>query len=94
MKRVVENDPKEISRKHKLRQLERSLVDLAANLLRVCRGAGKPITVVSDNGTELTSMAVLKWCQETGVNWHYINPASRCRTGSLKASTAASGMNA
>jgi putative transposase len=28
--------------------------------------------VVSDNGTELTSMAVLAWCQSTGVDWHYI----------------------
>ena len=35
---------------------------------------GKPNTVVSDNGTELTSMAVLKWCQESGVEWHYIQP--------------------
>ena len=34
----------------------------------------KPRTIVSDNGTELTSMAVLKWCQETGVDWHYIQP--------------------
>ena len=25
-------------------------------------------------GTEMTSMAVLKWCQETGVEWHYIAP--------------------
>lgn len=35
---------------------------------------GKPVTVVSDNGTELTSMAVLNWCQQTGVEWHYIQP--------------------
>ena len=35
---------------------------------------GRPKTIVSDNGTELTSMAVLKWCQETGVDWHYIAP--------------------
>jgi putative transposase len=28
---------------------------------------GLPCTVVSDNGTELTSHAVLAWCQETGV---------------------------
>ena len=34
----------------------------------------KPATVVSDNGTELTSMAVLKWCQQTGVDWHDIQP--------------------
>jgi putative transposase len=29
---------------------------------------------VSDNGTELTSMAILRWCQESGVEWHYIAP--------------------
>lgn len=35
---------------------------------------GRPRTIVSDNGTELTSMAVLRWCQETRVDWHYIAP--------------------
>lgn len=35
---------------------------------------GKPNTIVSDNGTELTSMAILKWSQETSVEWHYIQP--------------------
>ena len=25
-------------------------------------------------GTELTSMAILHWCQDTGVEWHYIAP--------------------
>jgi putative transposase len=35
---------------------------------------GKPATCVSDNGTELTSMAILRWCQDTGVEWHYIAP--------------------
>lgn len=35
---------------------------------------GKPHTIVSDNGTELTSIAVLKWCQGSGVEWHYIAP--------------------
>ena len=35
---------------------------------------GRPKTIVSDNGTELTSMAVLRWCQETRVDWHYIAP--------------------
>ena len=34
----------------------------------------KPRTIVSDNGTEMTSMAILKWCQETKVEWHYIAP--------------------
>ncbi len=35
---------------------------------------GKPKTVGSDNGTELTSNAILSWTAETGVGWHYIDP--------------------
>lgn len=35
---------------------------------------GKPTSIVSDNGTELTSLAILNWCQQTGVEWHYIAP--------------------
>jgi putative transposase len=37
-----------------------------------CRG--RPQTIVSDNGTELTSMAILHWSQEANVEWHYIAP--------------------
>jgi putative transposase len=35
---------------------------------------GKPVLVVSDNGTELTSSAILRWSQEHRVGWHYIAP--------------------
>jgi len=35
---------------------------------------GKPLMVVSDNGTELTSSAILRWSQEHRVGWHYIAP--------------------
>jgi putative transposase len=35
---------------------------------------GKPQTIVSDNGSELTSRAILKWQNESGVAWHYIAP--------------------
>lgn len=35
---------------------------------------GRPTMCVSDNGTELTSMAVLRWCQESQIEWHYIAP--------------------
>jgi putative transposase len=34
----------------------------------------RPATIVSDNGTELTSMAILKWCQTRRIGWHYIAP--------------------
>jgi putative transposase len=30
--------------------------------------------IVSDNGTELTSMAILRWSQQARVEWHYIPP--------------------
>jgi len=35
---------------------------------------GKPASIVSDNGTELTSMAILRWSQDARVDWHYIAP--------------------
>jgi putative transposase len=35
---------------------------------------GRPGTIVSDNGTELTSMAMLRWSQERQIAWHYIAP--------------------
>lgn len=38
------------------------------------RRRGQPDMIVSDNGTEMTSHAVLRWCQDTGVGWHYIAP--------------------
>jgi len=42
---------------------------------------GRPLTIVSDNGTELTSMAILKWCQDTGIEWHYIAPGKPMQNG-------------
>ena len=41
---------------------------------RVISERGMPGTIVSDNGTQFTSMAVLRWVQETGIDWHYIAP--------------------
>ena len=35
---------------------------------------GKPTTIVSDNGTELTSNAILRWTDDHKVGWHYIAP--------------------
>ena len=35
---------------------------------------GKPRTIVSDNGTELTSNAILTWADESRIDWHYIAP--------------------
>jgi putative transposase len=40
----------------------------------IIAGRGRPLLCVSDNGTEFTSMAILRWCQEARVEWHYIAP--------------------
>jgi putative transposase len=40
-----------------------------------------PLMVVSDNGTELTSNAMLKWQQDRGVEWHYIAPGKPMQNG-------------
>ncbi|SEM58677.1 Integrase core domain-containing protein [Bosea lupini] len=45
---------------------------------------GRPDTVVSD-GTEFTSMAILRWCQETGVAWHYIAPGKPMQNALVEA---------
>jgi putative transposase len=35
---------------------------------------GRPAMIVSDNGTELTSMTMLRWVLEHRIEWHYIAP--------------------
>ncbi|MBA17602.1 MAG: IS3 family transposase [Sphingomonas sp.] len=42
---------------------------------------GKPGMIVSDNGTELTSNAILAWCGQIGVEWHYIAPGRPMQNG-------------
>src|SRR3546814_14887182 len=37
--------------------------------------------IVSDNGTELTSLALLRWTQERPVEWHYIAPSKPQQNG-------------
>ena len=39
---------------------------------RIAEFRGRPMMIVSDNGTELTSHAILRWQEERGVLWHYI----------------------
>lgn len=54
---------------------------LARELDSLIARRGRPRTIVSDNGTEMTSMAILKWCQETRVEWHYIAPGKPMQNG-------------
>ena len=41
----------------------------------------RPATIVSDNGTELTSHAILRWQEEQSVLWHYIAPGKPQQNG-------------
>jgi putative transposase len=47
---------------------------VARELSTLISSRGRPLMCVSDNGTELTGMAILRWSQETRVEWHYIAP--------------------
>jgi putative transposase len=42
---------------------------------------GRPDMIVSDNGTEYTSNAILGWTDDTGVGWHYIAPGKPQQNG-------------
>jgi putative transposase len=45
---------------------------------------GRPLTVVSDNGTEFTSVAILRWSQERQIDWHYIAPGKPMQNGFIE----------
>ena len=47
---------------------------MARELDRLIARRGRPAMIVSDNGTEMTSRAILEWTNRTGVAWHYIAP--------------------
>ena len=54
---------------------------VARELDRVVELRGCPRMIVSDNGTELTSNAILSWQQEHDVEWHYIAPGKPMQNG-------------
>ena len=49
-------------------------IRVARELDRLLAQCGKPRMIVSDNGTELTSNAILRWADDYKVAWHYIAP--------------------
>nr|WP_307003011.1 IS3 family transposase [Sphingomonas sp. SORGH_AS_0879] len=56
------------------RRVVRELADLIAE-------RGRPKMIVSDNGTELTSNAVLAWSGDARIEWHYIAPGKPTQNG-------------
>lgn len=57
---------------------------VARELDNIIRQRVRPATIVSDNGTELTSNAILGWADETGVGWHYIAPGKPQQNGFIE----------
>ncbi len=49
-------------------------IRVARELDKIAEMRGYPCMVVSDNGTELTSNAMLTWQEDRKVEWHYIAP--------------------
>ena len=54
---------------------------VARELTRLVQARGRPETIVSDNGTELTSNAILTWADDMRIGWHYIAPGKLQQNG-------------
>lgn len=54
---------------------------VARELDKLIQHRGKPGMIVSDNGTELTSNAILTFAADRQINWHYIAPGKPMQNG-------------
>ena len=57
---------------------------VARELDVLVRVYGKPACIVSDNGTDFTSRAILKWAGENDVDWQYIDPGKPQQNGFIE----------
>src|SRR5271163_4065591 len=54
---------------------------VARELTTLIEQRGKPGMIVSDNGTEFTSNAMLAWAEEHNICWHFIAPGKPMQNG-------------
>ena len=54
---------------------------VARELTALIEQRGKPGMIVSDNGTEFTSNAMLGWAQDNRIVWHFIAPGKPMQNG-------------
>ena len=54
---------------------------VARELTALIERRGKPGMIVSDNGTEFTSNALLAWAQDNAIEWHFIAPEKPMQNG-------------
>jgi putative transposase len=57
---------------------------VARELHQIIAQRGSPKMIVSDNGTEFTSNAILNWADEVKVDWHYIAPGKPMQNGFIE----------
>ena len=57
---------------------------VARELNQIMLQRGAPKMVVSDNGTEFTSNAILNWADEAKVDWHYTAPGKPMQNGFIE----------
>ena len=57
---------------------------VARELHQIIAQRGSPQMIVSDNGTEFTSNAILNWADEAKVDWHYIAPGKPMQNGFIE----------
>ena len=61
-----------------------SSAKVARELDALVRSYEKLACIVSDNGTEFTSRAILKWAGDNDVDWHYIDPGKPQQNGFIE----------
>lgn len=59
-------------------------VRVARELDRLITERGRPKMIVSDNGSEFTSNAILAWADQARIEWHYIAPGKPMQNGFIE----------
>ncbi|WP_271612376.1 IS3 family transposase [Bradyrhizobium sp. CCBAU 21362] len=54
---------------------------VARELTAIVERRGKPGMIVSDHGTEFTCNAMLAWCKDAAIDWHFIAPGKPMQNG-------------
>lgn len=59
-------------------------IRVGRELDRLVAQRGRPRMIVSDNGSEFTSNAILAWADQNRVEWHYIAPGKPMQNGFIE----------
>lgn len=57
---------------------------VAREMTAIVERHGKPGMIVSDNGTEFTCNAMLAWCRDNNIDWHFIAPGKPMQNGFIE----------